>query len=147
MRDLAGNEYWTTELEFLVAGRSMRGSEAPERKRLTAQQVSLACKWIKTWQGRFRRLFLSHSAPKKAVRRKSLQGTVEVAEGQAAGETPARSSGTGRRAAVLVLILLFGLTALRPACKIFSEARRGPELRSREGEWKDDRKQKMDPLS
>ena len=147
VRDLAGNEYWTTELEFLVAGQSMGGSEAPERKRLTAQQVSLACKWIKTWQGRFRRLFLSHSAPKKAVRRKSLQGTVEAAEGQAAGEMPARSSGPGRRAAVLVLILLFGLTALRPACKIFSEARREPELRSREGEWKDDRKQKMDPLS
>ena len=91
VQDFAGNEYWTPELVFLVAGKSDKSTAAPMRRRLSAEQISLACKWLRACYRRLQGLFLSDpgSGNMKAITKRDVRGTpaVYLSAEQTAGET------------------------------------------------------------
>ena len=91
VQDFAGNEYWTPELVFLVAGKSDKSTAAPMRRRLSAEQISLACKWLRACCRKLQGLFLSDpgSGKMKVITKRDVRGTpaVYLSAEQTAGET------------------------------------------------------------
>ena len=91
VQDFAGNEYWTPELVFLVAGKSDKSTAPPMRRKLSAEQISLACGWLRTCFGKLQCLFLSDpgSGKIKVITRRDVRGTpaVSLSAKQTAGET------------------------------------------------------------
>lgn len=45
--DMAGNECWTGEVSFLVAGEEADGPSPPRKRRLTARQLALVTRWLR----------------------------------------------------------------------------------------------------
>ena len=89
VQDCAGNEYWTPELTFLVVGKAGKNIAAPKRKRLSAEQISLICRWLRACCRKLRSLFLPgpEAGEMELIMRRNERGTPSAASagGQSEG--------------------------------------------------------------
>ena len=128
--DCAGNEYWTSELEFLVSGKDDKGMAVPERRRLSAEQIALAGGWMRACCRKVRRVFWQDLKAEKmeVILRRDTRGApaVSAAGGQLADVTHIRIEDLQKKrlhglmaaaavlpAALLIFILLYRIRRQR----------------------------------
>ena len=132
--DCAGNEYWTRELEFLVAGREDKGMAAPKRGRLSAEQIMLARRWMSACLRKLKSLLLTDPGQEKmeVILRRDTRGApaVSAAGGQLTDVTHIRIEDLQKKrlhglmiaaavlpAALLIFILLYRIRRQRRASR------------------------------